>query len=49
VGYKLKRYINQPKRRAPNTMMAKRETAYLIWLFLLSLLIRAKTIQTKTA
>jgi hypothetical protein len=29
-GYEVKRYINQPKTRAPTTMRKKRERAYFI-------------------
>jgi hypothetical protein len=47
--YKAKRYINQPKRRAPKTIKKKRERAYFIWLLLSDLLMRAKTMQTKAA
>lgn len=43
----MNRNINQPKINAPNTMMRKRERAYLIWDFFSFLLISAKTIQTK--
>jgi len=49
MSYKVKKYINQPKRRAPKTMRRKRETAYFIWLFLSDLLMRAKTMHTKAA
>jgi hypothetical protein len=49
VGYKAKRYINQPKRRAPKTIKKKRERAYFIWLLLSDLRMRAKTMQTKAA
>jgi len=30
MGYEMKRYINQPKTRAPTTMRKKRERAYFI-------------------
>jgi hypothetical protein len=30
MGYEVKRYINQPKTRAPTTMRKKRERAYFI-------------------
>jgi len=49
MGYKVKRYMNQPKRRAPKTIRKKRERAYFIWLLLSDLRIRAKTMQTKAA
>jgi hypothetical protein len=39
----VKRYINQPKRRAPITIRKKRERAYFIWLLLSDLRMRDKS------
>jgi hypothetical protein len=48
IAYRyIKRYMNQPKTRAPTTIITKRETPYRIRAFFSVLRIRASTEDTK--